>query len=79
MLVAGTTLLGSGHAPAERGQAQGLMELGNGAVAAAASFASGALISTVGWTPVNIAMVPLLVLAALALSGKAARPLTQPG
>ncbi|MBD9484280.1 MFS transporter [Pseudomonas sp. PDM14] len=79
MLVAGTTLLGSGHAPAERGQAQGLMELGNGAVAAAASFASGALISTVGWAPVNIAMVPLLVLAALALSGKAARPLTQPG
>lgn len=78
MLVAGTTLLGSGHAPAERGQAQGLMELANGAVAACASFASGALISTVGWAPVNIAMLPLLVLAALALSGKAARPAVQP-
>lgn len=77
MLVAGTTLLGSGHAPAERGQAQGLMELGNGTVAACASFASGALISTIGWSPVNIAMLPLLVIAVLALSSKAARPAVQ--
>lgn len=69
MLVAGTTLFGQGHSPAERGQAQGLMELGNGAVAACASFASGALISGLGWSPVNLAMLPLLGLALLALCG----------
>ena len=69
MLVAGTTLLGQGHSPAERGQAQGLMELGNGSVAACASFASGALISGLGWNPVNLAMLPLLGLALLALLG----------
>ena len=68
MLVAGTTLLGEGHTGDERGQAQGLMELGNGAVATAASFASGALISGLGWNPVNLAMLPLLALALLALS-----------
>ncbi|WPC07154.1 MFS transporter [Pseudomonas benzenivorans] len=69
MLVAGTTLLGQGHAPEERGQAQALMELGNGAVAACASFASGALISGLGWNPVNLAMLPLLALVLLALAG----------
>ncbi|MDG1580419.1 MFS transporter [Pseudomonas sp. GOM6] len=68
MLVAGTTLLGEGHAPDERGQAQGLMELGNGAVATCASFASGALISGLGWNPLNLAMLPLLAIALLALS-----------
>jgi MFS family permease len=73
MLVAGTTLLGQGHAADERGQAQGLMELGNGSVAAAASFASGALISGLGWSPVNLAMLGLLVVALLALAGGARR------
>ena len=68
MLVAGTTLLGEGHTTDERGQAQGMMELGNGAVATAASFASGALISGLGWNPVNLAMLPLLAIALLALS-----------
>lgn len=67
MLVAGTTLLGEGHTTDERGQAQGLMELGNGAVATGASFASGALISGLGWNPVNLAMLPLLAIALLAL------------
>ncbi|MEO4048267.1 MFS transporter [Pseudomonas sp. CAU 1711] len=71
MLVAGTTLLGQGHSTQERGQAQGLMELGNGSVAACASFASGALISGLGWNPVNLAMLPLLALALLALAGGA--------
>lgn len=67
MLVAGTTLLGEGHAPEERGQAQGLMELGNSLVAACASFASGVLISGIGWNAVNIGMLPLLAFAALML------------
>lgn len=67
MLVAGTTLLGEGHAAEERGQAQGLMELGNGLVAASASFASGALVAGAGWSAVNIGMLPLLGIALLML------------
>lgn len=67
MLVAGTTLLGEGHTPGERGQAQGQMELGNGLVAALASFTSGVLISGVGWSAVNFGMLPLILLALLAL------------
>jgi MFS family permease len=67
MLVAGTTLLGEGHRAEERGQAQGLMELGNGLVAACASFTSGALISGIGWNAVNLGMLPLLAVALLML------------
>ncbi|MFZ6049522.1 MFS transporter [Pseudomonas sp. CR3202] len=67
MLVAGTTLLGEGHSAEERGQAQGLMELGNSLVAACASFASGALITGIGWVAVNLGMLPLLALALLML------------
>ena len=67
MLIAGTTLLASGHSPDERGNAQGLMELSNGSVAAGASFASGALISTVGWGAVNIGILPLVALVLLML------------
>lgn len=67
MLVAGTTLLGEGHTAAERGQAQGLMELGNGLIAALASFTSGVLISSVGWSAVNLGMLPLILIAFLAL------------
>ncbi len=67
MLVAGSTLLSQGHSPTERGHAQGLMELGNGMVAACGAFASGALISGIGWQAVNLSMLPMLALAALAL------------
>ncbi len=78
MVIAGTTLLGETHAPEERAQAQALMELGNGGVAALMSFASGALISGVGWRATNAAMLPLLAVAfALPLIGsrRRARPL----
>lgn len=67
MLIAGTTLLASGHNLGERGNAQGLMELSNGSVAAGASFASGALISTLGWGAVNIGILPLVALVLLML------------
>ena len=68
MLVSGSTLLAAGHSADERGQAQGLMELGNGLVAACASFASGALIIGLGWSALNIAMLPLLAIALLMLT-----------
>ena len=63
MLVAGTTLLAEGHEAEEKGHAQGLMELGNGSVAAVMSLASGAMITSIGWGPVNAGMLPLLALA----------------
>jgi MFS family permease len=67
MMVAGTTLLGKAHAPEERGNAQGLMELANGAMAATASFASGAALVGAGWSLINMGVVPVLVLVALAV------------
>lgn len=63
MLLAGTTMLGAGHDPSERGHAQSLMELGNSITATAASIASGALIAGPGWIPVNYGVVPVLVVA----------------
>ncbi|WP_288349700.1 MFS transporter [uncultured Thalassospira sp.] len=63
MLLAGTTMLGAGHDPSERGHAQSLMELGNSITATAASIASGALIAGAGWIPVNYGVVPVLVVA----------------
>lgn len=66
-LIAGTTLLAEGHSPAERGQAQGVMELVNGSVAACASFASGALITGLGWYAINIGVLPLVAIALLML------------
>ncbi|CAN7603168.1 MFS transporter [Aquipseudomonas alcaligenes] len=67
MLVAGTTLLAEGHNADERGQAQALMELCNSLVAACASFASGALITGLGWSAVNLGMLPLVAVVLLAL------------
>jgi MFS family permease len=63
MLVAGTTLLAFGHTAQERGHAQGLMELGNGSLAALMSFSSGALITSVGWNAVNLLVGPVLLVA----------------
>ncbi|WP_256657794.1 MFS transporter [Pseudomonas sp. 2FG] len=74
MLVAGTTLLAEGYSSDERGHAQGLMELANGSVAACASFASGALISGIGWVAINLGILPLVVIALLMLI-PARRPL----
>lgn len=70
MLVAGTTLLGSGHRPEERSAAQGLMKLGNGYAAALMSFACGALITGIGWSAVNVGMLGLLAVAVLLLCGR---------
>jgi len=67
MLVAGTTLLAFGHSPQERGNAQGLMELGNGSLAALMSFSSGALITSIGWNAVNLLVWPVLLVAVVML------------
>ena len=71
MLIAGTTLLAFGHSPQERGHAQGLMELGNGSLAALMSFSSGVLITSIGWDAVNLLVWPVLLVAlAMLWSGR---------
>ncbi|MDQ0036370.1 MFS family permease [Variovorax boronicumulans] len=73
MLIAGTTLLAEGHAEHERGSAQALMELGNGGTAVLMSLGSGALLAGIGWTAINLVMLPLLAFA-LSLLWLNARP-----
>jgi MFS family permease len=67
MLVAGTTLLAEGHDEAQRAQAQGLMELLNGILAAGAAFSAGVLISGLGWSAINLIGLPFVGLAVLML------------
>lgn len=73
MLVAGTTQLGQGHAPDERARTQGLIELSNGSVAAAMSFASAVLIAEAGWDAVNIGLLPIVALVLAVQRGQASR------
>ncbi|MAL97341.1 MAG: MFS transporter [Alteromonadaceae bacterium] len=75
--VSGTTLLARGHADDERGNAQGLMELSNGLAATLAAFLAGALISGVGWTAINLGVLPLLVVAAVMLARLTPAPLLE--
>jgi MFS family permease len=77
MYVGGTTLLTEGYRPEERAKAQALNEFVLFALIAAASFGSGLLQQTVGWTWVNLAVVPgilTVVVASLWLRGRR-RPL----
>ena len=62
LFVGGTTLLTSTYTPAERARAQGLNDMLVFAVAALASFASGALHHLIGWQMVNLAVIPLVLL-----------------
>jgi ATP/ADP translocase len=43
------------------------MQLANGIVAALMTFASGALLTGVGWTAINAVMLPMLAVAAALL------------
>jgi MFS family permease len=69
--IGATALLASAHAPEERAKVQGLNDFLVFGLVAFASFSSGGLMNGVGaddvilgWTAVNIAMVPFLALAA---------------
>jgi MFS family permease len=68
MYVGGTTLLTEAYAPAERARAQALNEFVMFALITAASLSSGLLQQSVGWSWVNLAVVPgLLAVSAAAL------------
>ncbi|MEL7274812.1 MAG: MFS transporter, partial [Pseudomonadota bacterium] len=68
--IGATALLASAHSPEERGKVQGLNDFLVFGLVAVASFSSGGLMNGVGaddvvlgWTAVNLAMVPFLALA----------------
>ena len=71
--IGATTLLSESHKPHERGRVQGMNDFFVGAGVTLASLTSGGLMNCSGnsalegWTAVNLAMLPLLFLAALAL------------
>jgi MFS family permease len=61
----GTTLLAQAHRPEERTTAQGAMDTCVFGVMTLTSFGSGALVTTGGWTSMNlVSLLPLAVLAA---------------
>ncbi len=65
MYVGGTTLLSEGHMPGERARAQAINEFVMFGLITLASLGSGLLQQTAGWSWVNLAVVPgLLVIAA---------------
>ena len=71
--IGATTLLAKSHAPSERGVIQGLNDMIVFGCVTVASLASGGLMNcsggpvVEGWTAVNLAMVPFLLLAGGAL------------
>ncbi|MBO1112792.1 MFS transporter [Bordetella petrii] len=65
MFVGGTTLLAQSYRPAERGRAQGAAEMLRYAATALATLAAGPALDLYGWQAVNIAMLPVVGLAAL--------------
>ena len=78
--IGATTMLASAHAPHERGVVQGMNDMIVFGMVTVASLASGGLMNcsggtaVEGWTAVNLAMVPFLVLAGGALIWLTTRP-----
>ena len=78
--IGATAMLSANHTPAERGRMQGLNDFVVFAGVSVASFASGGLMNCsggsvqAGWSAVNMAMLPFLVLAGGALIWFALRP-----
>jgi MFS family permease len=80
--IGATTMLTSSHSPSERGRMQGLNDLIVFGGVTLASFSSGGLMNCAGgsvhagWTAVNMAMLPFLVLAGGSLIWLTLRPKT---
>jgi predicted MFS family arabinose efflux permease len=67
LFVGGTTLLTTTYLPAEKNKAEGAMNFCVFATMAATSFASGALVTTQGWTWLNLGSLPVVALIGAAL------------
>jgi len=78
--IGATSLLGTAHTRAEQAKVQGLNDFLVLGLVAVGSFGSGALLDAFGWSAVQYAMAPALVLALagvtwLALAGRRAQPI----
>ena len=67
MFIGGTSLLGQSHAQDESAKAQAFNDFVVFTVAALSSLAAGALLHWLGWQRINIAALPILMIAAGAL------------
>lgn len=65
MIVCGTTLLAQSYRPNERGKTQALSGLIGNLAAALATLSSGAVLQGLGWTVLNIGIVPVLLICLL--------------
>lgn len=65
MFIGGTTLLTEAHRPEEKAKTQALNEFMTFAIVAVASGSSGAAFYAAGWTVINMAVLPFLVLTGL--------------
>ena len=65
--IGATTMLTGAHLPEERARVQGLNDFLVMGMVTLASASSGALMAILGWQAVNLAAIPLLVLASMAL------------
>lgn len=63
MFIGATSLLPSTYAPAEKAKTQALNDFTVFSIVTLASLSSGALLHFLGWRAVNVAMLPLLMLA----------------
>jgi MFS family permease len=74
MFVAATTLLTTTYSSAEKAKVQGVNDLAVFTTMISSSAASGALVSTSGWTDLNLYAVPALVVATLGAAYLLLRP-----
>jgi MFS family permease len=74
----GTTMLTETYAPEEKNKAQGLNDLLVFATTAITSLSAGKLLAWFGWTGVNIAVFPMVVLAVVMIIWLARHPLGKP-
>jgi len=65
MFVGGTTLLAQSYRPSERARTQGLSEFLRYAATALATLAAGPLLEHYGWSALNLAILPLLLICAV--------------
>lgn len=66
LFIGGSALLASLHSETERGKVQGVNDLVIFSLVALGSFLSGSLLHGIGWNALNLAMLPLILLVALA-------------
>jgi MFS family permease len=74
LFIGGTTLLTQAYRPAERAKAQAAHDFIMFAVVTLGSFSAGALLEGWGWGAVNLTVLPLLFVAAVAVTALAVAP-----